>query len=98
MGFALHAATPAAGAGIPPLRGKARAFTLKVLGGFFHHLADGQVIGAAGFARAAPDAGPGLGLQGGVALAAPLLQAIAVQIPLEQNTLGMEIPTVQGAQ
>ena len=29
MGFALHAATPAAGAGIPPLRGKARAFTLQ---------------------------------------------------------------------
>ena len=29
MGFALHAATPAAWAGILPLRGKARAFTLQ---------------------------------------------------------------------
>ena len=50
----------------------------KILGGFFHHFADRQVVRAARLTGTALDAGPGLGLQGGVPLAAPLLQAVPV--------------------
>ena len=70
----------------------------KILRGLLHHLPDRQVVRAARLTGTAPDAGTGLGLQRRIALAAPLLQAVAVQVPWNRNTLGMEIPTVQGAQ
>ena len=48
----------------------------------------GRLYGQRGSRGTAPDAGTGLGLQRRIALAAPLLQAVAVQVPLEQEHTG----------
>ena len=66
-----HTGTPPQGTEIPLLRPE-------ILSGFFHHLANGQVVGAARLAGAATYAGAGLFVQRGVALAPPLLQAVPI--------------------
>ena len=66
-----HTGAPPQGTEIPLLRPE-------ILSGFFHHLANGQVVGAARLAGTATYAGAGLFVQRGVALAPPLLQAVPI--------------------